>query len=91
MRIYYPRKHKGGCVCSMYGKGRAVHSMKKGGYVPLLLSPGLGASEGSSIGAGLPSMKKVEETKPSMNKVIEKLGKLQLEPAKKRKNISFQW
>lgn len=93
MRIYYPRKHKGGSVCSMYGKGRAVHSMKRGcGSEPLLLSPGLGASEGSSIGgSGLPSMKKIEETKPQMNRVIEKLGKLQLEPAKKRKNISFQW
>jgi hypothetical protein len=88
MRIYYPRKTQGGMCCAMYGKGRSVHCMKRGGYVPLLLSPGLGDG---NVGSGLPSMKKVEQTKPRMNAVIEKLGRLQMEAPKKRKNISFQF
>jgi len=71
----------------MYGKGRSVHTLKRGGSTPLLLSPGLGAFE---TGSGLPSMKKIEETKPQMNSVIEKLGRLQMEQPKKRRNISFQ-
>ena len=87
MRIYYPRKTGRGMCCGMYGKGRSVHSLKRGGSTPLLLQPGLGAFES---GSGLPSMKKIEETKPQMNRVIEKLSRLQMEAPKKRKNISFQ-
>ena len=88
MRIYYARRTQGGMCCSLYGKGRSIHHIKKvGGYVPLLLQPGLG--EGN-VGSGLPTMKKIEQTKPKMNNIIEKLGKLQMEPTKKRKNISFQ-
>lgn len=88
MRIYYPRKTGKGMCCGMYGKGRSVHTLKRGGYAPLLLSPGLGTSTGS----GLPSLQKIEETKPQMNRVIERLGKLQMEQPviKKRKNISFK-
>lgn len=80
---------------SLYGRGRAVHSMKRGimsgGYVPLLLGNNLGRADGGapSAGGGLPSLQKIEQTKPSMNKIIDRLSKLQLEPSKKRKNISF--
>ena len=99
MKIYYPTKTGRGKCCSMYGKGRSVHSMKRnimvGGYVPLLLSKNLGRADGGApsaiSGAGLPSLKKIEQTKPQMNNVIERLGQLQLQPAKKRKNISFQF
>ena len=86
MRIFLPTKTGRGKCCMMYGRGRAIHSMKRGGYVPLLLSPGLGASEG---GSGLPSMKKIEETKGNMNNVIKKLENLHLKSGTKKKNISF--
>lgn len=86
MRIYYPTKTGRGTCCMMYGRGRAIYTHKKGGSVPLLLSAG----HGSFVGHGLPSEKKIEETKPQMNNVIKKLEQLQLKTGTKKKNISFQ-
>lgn len=76
MRVFQPTKTGRGKCCAMYGRGRAVHSIKKGGYVPLLLSPGLG-------GAIKP------QNKSHMNNVIRKLENLQLKDGSKKKNISF--
>lgn len=92
MRIFYSRKTGRGSACSMYGKGRAVHHIKRsmmhGGE--LLLSPGLGASEGMRNGNGMPSIQQVESQKPQMNNVIRKLEQIQITPREKRKNIRFQ-
>lgn len=92
MKIYYPSKSGRGMSCSMYGKGRSVHRMKRGGSTPLLLVPNLGASEGMRNGNGIPSMTKVEQQKPQMNEVIRKLEDIQIQANKgvKRKNISFK-
>jgi len=85
MKIYYPTKTGRGKYTPLYGRGRDIHCMKRGGYVPLLLSPGLGASNG---GSGILTKKKIEDSKPQMNNVIRKLEKLQMQP--KKKNITFQ-
>lgn len=86
--------------CSMYGKKRSTNSIKRpinGGE--LLLSPGLGASEGMRNGNGIPmgyhsanvpSINTVESQKPQMNNIIKKLEGISLEPKQKRKNIRFQ-
>lgn len=93
MRIFYARKTGRGMCCSMYGKGRSMHSLKRplthGGEM-LLLSPGLGASEGMTNGNGMPSLQKIEAQKPQMNSVIRKLEQIQITPKDKRKNIRFQ-
>lgn len=86
MRIFLPTKTGRGKCCMMYGRGRDIHRLKKGGYVPLLLSPGLGSS---NAGSGLPSMQKVNETKTNMNNVIKKLENLHLKSGTKKKNINF--
>lgn len=90
MRIFYARKTGRGMCCSMYGKGRSTNTIRRpfqGGQ--LLLSPGLGASEGMRNGNGMPSMATIESQKPQMNNVIRKLEQISLEPREKRKNIRF--
>ena len=90
MRIFYARKTGRGMCCSMYGKGRSTHSIKRpmmhGGE--LLLSPGLGASEGMRNGNGMPSLQQVDAQKPQMNNVIRRLEQIEINP--RRKNIRFQ-
>lgn len=81
MKVFCPTKTGRGKCVLMYGRKRDCHTVKKGGYVPLLLSPGLGG--------GLPSMKKIEETKPQMNNVIKKLEQLHLKSGTKKKNVNF--
>lgn len=91
-RIYKAHKTGHGMATSFYG--RSVHKIKKGNG--LLLSAGLGASEGQRNGNGmmtkmdvkaLPSPQTLENSKPQMEKVISKLENLQIGP--KRKNIRF--
>lgn len=92
-RIYYARKTGRGRVCTTYGRGRAVHRLKKGGSAPLLLAPGLGASNGPSsfTGSGVSraSEKKDEYEKLPLSNVISKLEKLQISDGRKRKNVNF--
>jgi len=91
MRIFYARKTGRGMCTSMYGKGRSTNSMKRPCYGgELLLSPGLGASEGMRNGNGMPSLSTIEAQKPQMNNVIRKLEQIAFEPKQKRKNISFK-
>lgn len=74
MRIYYATRTGRGCYCHLYAKGRCAHRRKisRGGYVAPLLS--------DKLGAGVTS-------KPQMNSVISKLGKLSL--GAKKNNIRF--
>jgi hypothetical protein len=73
-------------------KRRALHRYKKGGSVALLLSPGLGASNGGlSIGSGLKTggQLTVEQEKPVIENVQKRLEALTVRGGK-RKNISFK-
>ena len=92
MRIFYARKTGRGMCCSMYGKGRSAHSIKRPirGGETLLLSPGLGVSDGMRNGNGMPSLSTIESQKSQMNNVIRKLEQISLEPKMKKKNISFR-
>lgn len=82
---------------SIYGRGRAVHHLKRGGG-ELLLSNGLGSSnmEGVSsgpiiqgMGVSTKSDRLDSQQKVPMQNVMDKLQNLQLRTTGKRKNISF--
>jgi hypothetical protein len=72
--------------------------MKRGGSAPLLLSPGLGSSNGG-LDASLPTtagsgVSKASEKKDQLEKiplsnVISKLEKLHIADGKPRKNVRF--
>lgn len=67
---------------------RALHSVKRGSGSALLLSPGLGASDGGvKIGGQL---QPYEKEKQVMETVQKRLQDLTVRSSKKKKNISFK-
>ena len=85
MRIYYAHKTGRGMYVKMYGRGSSVHRMKKmhGGSEELLLST-------ETAGSGVTTAVKIEQERPTMDKVIKKLEGLQMKTGVKRRNVSFQ-
>ena len=93
--MYFTHKTGRGMYVRMYGKKRSVHrgrrSMYGNGSEELLLSKDLGASQGGSgIPTTTPSIKKIQEQKPGMDRVIRKLEGLSIKSGVKKHNISFQ-
>jgi hypothetical protein len=89
MRIYYPRRTEGGRhATTTYF--RNIVPMGNG-YVPLLLSPGLGANDNQGVhfGDGLLSQ---PEKKKELEAIGEKLKNLKLNSSvPKRRNVTFSF
>lgn len=94
MRTVNPMKTGRGLYVKPFAYGRAVSMSRKmrGGNTALLLSPGLGSSNGPSttneptFGEGMT----LGQSKQKLENVVKKLEGLQMKTATKKKNISFQ-
>ena len=85
-----------GAYITPFGKRRkSLHSTKRGGSTPLLLSPGLGASDGGVGGTEGSGLKKggqlpLTQEKPVIENVQKRLEALSVKGGMKRKNVSFK-
>jgi hypothetical protein len=90
MRIFMVSKTGRGAYITPFGARRlALHRSKRGGSSALLLSPGLGASDGGvggTQGMGLP----LSQEKPAIESVQRRLEALSVRGGTKRKNVSFK-
>lgn len=94
MRIVNPMKTGRGFYVKPFARMRSVSMSRKmkGGNTTLLLSPGLGVSDGPSTtnepmyGDGMT----LGQSKQKLENVVKKLEGLQMKTATKKKNISFQ-
>jgi hypothetical protein len=75
---------------------KALHTSKRGGSSSLLLSPGLGASDGgvggTQEGMGLKrgGQLPLHQEKPAIENVQKRLEALSIRGGTKRKNVSFK-
>lgn len=97
MRIFYPKKSGQGYYNTMYGRSRAVHTLKRGENL-LLTIPNLASTnlQGVSdtplkigLGVNQQSDKLDNAQKIPMENIMDKLQKLQVRGGGKKKNISF--
>jgi hypothetical protein len=91
MRIFRVSKTGRGAYITPFGARRkAFHRTKRGGSSALLLSPGLGASDGgvggTLQGLGLP----LSQEKPAIENIQRRLEALSVRGGTKRKNVSFR-
>jgi hypothetical protein len=90
-RIFMVSKTGRGLYITPFGMRRkALHKSKRGGS--LLLSPGLGASDGGvSLGSGMKTGGEVsyEKEKPVIENIQKRLETLSIKGGK-RKNVSFR-
>lgn len=97
MRIFMVSKTGRGSYITPFGMRRkALHTSKRGGSSALLLSPGLGASDGgvggTTQGVGLKhgGQLPLEKEKPAIENIQKRLEALSVKGGTKRKNVSFK-
>ena len=89
MRIFMVSKTGRGTYITPFGARRlSLHRSKRGGSSALLLSPGLGASDGG-VGGTSEGMG-ISQEKPAIESVQRRLEALSVRGGTKRKNVSFK-
>lgn len=100
MRIFMVSKTGRGAYITPFGMRRkALHTTKRGGSSALLLSQGLGASDGGlggstqvleGVGLKKGGQLPLHQEKPAIENIQKRLEALTVKSGTKRKNVSFK-